>query len=335
MSVAAGANLAGGVLPAAAAVALVVFAVRLAREPRRLGNAVWLGLALLLTALWLLRQALHLEWLTPALLALLAVAGVLVALVLPAALLVNGLRMWRREGRGGGNLLSLGLGAGLLVLEALFFVPLGRWGSAVVTIAAVLACYFGFLFLSLLVYSVAYGRIRRRGGLDAVIVLGCGLDGDRVSPLLAARLDRALRLYSQETTPPLLVVSGGRGPGETVAEAEAMHAYLRERGVPEDRILREDRARSTEENLRFSAGLLPGDARRVVAVTSDYHVFRTAVECRRLGLPFPATGSPTARYFLPSAFLREFAALILHYRRTTIGACVLIVAAGFALTVAG
>ena len=61
----------------------------------------------------------------------------------------------------------------------------------------------------------------------------------------------------------------------------------------------------------------------MLAVTSNYHVFRTAVECRRLGLPFDATGSPTARYFLPSALLREFAALILHYRRTT-AACVLI-----------
>ncbi|KDN17368.1 YdcF family protein [Amycolatopsis rifamycinica] len=328
-------NIAGAVLPGAAGVALVVFAVRLVREPRRLGNAVWLGVALLLTGLWLLRAALHLEWLTPLLVGLLGVAAVLVALVLPAALIANGVRMWRREGRSAGNLLSLGLGAGLLTLEALAFAPLGRWGSALVAIAAVLAGYFGFLFLSLLVYSVVYSRLGRRGGFDAIIVLGCGLNGERVPPLLAGRLDRAIRLHAREATPPLLVVSGGRGPGETVSEAEAMHAYLRERGVPDNRIRREDRARTTEENLRFSAELLPAGARRVVAVTSNYHVFRTAVECRRLGLPFHATGSPTARYFLPSALLREFAALILHYRRTTIAACVLIVGTGLALAILG
>ncbi|MDQ7804462.1 YdcF family protein [Amycolatopsis sp. A133] len=325
-------NVAGGVLPVAAGAALVVFAVRLAREPRRLGNAVWLGVALLLTALWLLRAALHLEWLTPVLLGLLGVVVVLVALVLPAALIVNGVGMWRREGRSAGNLLSLGLGTGLIALEALSFAPLGRWGSALVAVAAVLACYFGFLFLSLLIYSVVYGRLDRHGGFDAIIVLGCGLNGERVPPLLAGRLERAIRLHDREATPPLLVVSGGRGPGEAVTEAEAMHAYLRDRGVPDDRILREDRARTTEENLRFSAALLPGDARRVVAVTSNYHVFRAAVECRRLGLPFQATGSPTARYFLPSALLREFAALILHYRRTTIAACVLVAGAGLVLT---
>jgi len=325
-------NVAGAVLPVAAGVALAVFAVRLAREPRRLGNAVWLGVALLLTALWLLRAALHLEWLTPVLLGLLAVVVVLVALVLPAALIANGVRMWRREGRSAGNLLSLGLGAGLVTLEALAFAPLGRWGSALVTVAAALACYFGFLFCSLLVYSVVYGRIGRRGGYDAIIVLGCGLDGERVPPLLAGRLERAIRLHDRESTPPLLVVSGGCGPGESVSEAEAMHAYLRDRGVPDERIRREDQARTTEENLRFSAELLPSDVRRVVAVTSSYHVFRTAVECRRLGLPFHATGSPTARYFLPSALLREFAALILHYRRTTIAACVLIAGGGLVLT---
>lgn len=326
-------DVAGTVLPVAAGVALVVFAVRLAREPRRLGNAVWLGVALLLTALWLLRAALHLEWLTPVLLGLLGVVAVLVALVLPAALIANGVLMWRREGRSAGNLLSLGLGAGLVTLEALAFAPLGRWGSALVAIAAVLAGYFGFLFLSLLVYSVVYSRIGRRSGFDAVIVLGCGLDGERVPPLLAGRLERAIRLHAREATPPLLVVSGGRGPGETVTEAEAMHGYLRDRGVPEEHIRREDQARTTEENLRFSAALLPAGARRVVAVTSNYHVFRAAVECRRLGLPFQAKGAPTARYFLPSALLREFAALILHYRRTTVAACVIIAGAGLLLTV--
>jgi len=324
---------ADGVLPVAAAVALFVFAVRLAHEPRRLGNAVWLGVALLLTGLWLLRQALHLEWLTPVLVVVLGAVVVLVALVLPIALIVNGGRMWRREGRSTGNLLSLALGVGLIVLEALFFVPLGRWGSALVTVAAVLACYFGFLFLSLLVYSVLYSRVGRRGGLDAIIVLGCGLAGDEVPPLLAGRLERAIRLYIRESAPPLLVVSGGRGSDESVTEADAMHAYLRDRGVPEDRIRREDQARTTEENLRFSAALLPEEARRVVAVTSNYHVFRAAVECRRLHLPFHAVGSPTAHYFLPSALLREFAALILHYRRTTIAACVVITGAGVALAV--
>lgn len=328
-------SVADGVLPVAAAVAFLVFAVRLTREPRRLGNAVWLGVAALLTGLWVLRQARHLDWLTPVLLGVLGVAVVLIALVLPAALLANGVRMWRREGRSPGNLLSLALGAGLIVLEALFFVPLGRWGSALVAVAAVLACYFGFLFLSLLLYSVVYSRIGRRGGFDAIIVLGCGLAGDRVPPLLASRLDRAIRLYERETEPPLLVVSGGKGPDETVTEAEAMAAYLLDRGVPPDRIRREDRARTTEENLRFSAALLPAGTPRVVAVTSNYHVFRTAVECRRLSLPYHATGSPTARYFLPSALLREFAALILSYRRTTIAACVVIVGAGLFLTFRG
>ena len=322
------------VLPAGAAAALVVFAVRLAREPRRLGNAVWLGVALLLTGLWLLRAALHLDWLTPILVGVVAVVAVIVAIVLPGALIVNGVGMVRREGRSLQNLLSFLLGVGILVLEGLFFAPLGRWGSALVATAAVLACYFGFLFASLLGYSILYGRLRRRTGFDAIIVLGCGLAGDRVTPLLAARLDRAIRLYEREATPPLLVVSGGRGPGEATTEAAAMDEYLRSRGIPEDRIRREERATTTEENLEFSTELLGGARpQRVLAVTSNYHVFRTAVECRRLGLPFDAAGAPTARYFLPSALLREFAALILHYRRTTIAACAVILGGGLGLAI--
>ncbi|MDT7800110.1 MAG: hypothetical protein QOI78_3543 [Actinomycetota bacterium] len=328
-------NFAGAALPLAAGLALLVFLIRLAREPRRLGNAVWLGVALLLIGAWLLREALHLDWLTPVVAVLLAAIAVIVALVLPAALIFNGAQMWRKEGRSKGNLLSLALGVGLITLEVLFFAPLGRWGTALVAIAIVLTGYFGFLFVSLLVYSVLYSRVGRHRDVEAIIVLGCGLAGDRVPPLLAGRLDRAIRLYEREPARPLLVVSGGKGPGESVTEAEAMHGYLRERGVPEDRIRLENQATTTEENLRLSAALLPqaGRAGRVLAVTSNYHVFRTAVECRRLGLPIHATGSPTARYFLPSALLREFAALILHYRRTTIAACVLIAGAGVTLAI--
>ncbi|WP_328615977.1 YdcF family protein [Amycolatopsis sp. NBC_00355] len=329
-------NFTGAALPLAAGVALLVFLIRLAREPRRLGNAVWFGIALLLGGAWLLREALHLDWLTPVVAVLLAAVAVIVALVLPAALIFNGVQMWRKEGRSTGNLLSLALGAGLITLEVLFFVPLGRWGTALVAIVIVLTGYFGFLFVSLLAYSVLYSRVGRHRDVEAIIVLGCGLSDDRVPPLLAGRLERAIRLYEREPEhPPLLVVSGGKGPGESVTEAEAMHGYLRERGVPEDRIRREDQATTTEENLRLSAALLPQSDRpgRVLAVTSNYHVFRTAVECRRLGLPIHATGSPTAHYFLPSALLREFAALILHYRRTTIAACVVITGAGVALAV--
>lgn len=48
----------------------------------------------------------------------------------------------------------------------------------------------------------------------------------------------------------------------------------------------------------------------MVVVTNDYHAFRTALQARRLRIDTHAVGAPTARYFLPSAYLREFVAVL-------------------------
>jgi uncharacterized SAM-binding protein YcdF (DUF218 family) len=168
-------------------------------------------------------------------------------------------------------------------------------------------------------------------------VLGAGLIGSRVPPLLASRLDRALRLYrrDQETgRSPVIVVSGGQGADESVSEAFAMRQYLVERGVPEDDIVLEDQATTTEENLRYSKKLLAerGHIGRVVAVTNNYHVFRTAVLSHKQGLRLQVIGAPTAWYFVPSAFLREFVALLVRNPVVHGLACALLMAGGLALT---
>ena len=70
----------------------------------------------------------------------------------------------------------------------------------------------------------------------AVIVLGAGLRGERVTDLLARRLDAAYD-YHLENPNAVIVVTGGQGPGEDIPEARAMKAYLVEKGVPEKQIL--------------------------------------------------------------------------------------------------
>ncbi len=58
----------------------------------------------------------------------------------------------------------------------------------------------------------------------------------------------------------------------------------------------------------------PGRAGPVVAVTNNNHVLRTAVLARQIG-DAQAVGAPTARYYLPSAFLREYVAIVWEHRR--------------------
>lgn len=135
---------------------------------------------------------------------------------------------------------------------------------------------------------------------EFAVVLGAGLGSDGApAPILVARLDRARGLSA-----PYLVVSGGKG------EAKAMRSYLTEHGVSPASILLEPRSRNTAENLRFSQELMdevsPGA--RCVIVTSVFHVPRTRMMARRLGIHGDVTGAPVPWRLWPGALLRESAA---------------------------
>ncbi|MEV6239177.1 YdcF family protein [Lentzea sp. NPDC051838] len=319
-----------------------IFLFGMVRDRRRLSNAIWLGITLLMLLLLLAEAGRDNPVLSlPLLFAfMLAVVGLL---LLPLALLANGLVMVRREGRSLGNLLSLLAGLALIGEMIYFGWGIGQpndWirGSAIGLF--LVSAYIAFLFVSLLLYSVIYGRTGRRSGFDGIVVLGAGLIGSRVPPLLASRLDRALRLYHRDREAgrsPVIVVSGGQGADEEVSEAFAMRQYLLERGVPEAEVVLEDQATTTEENLRYSKALLAerGHTGRVVAVTNNYHVFRTAVLSRKQGLRLQVIGAPTAWYFVPSAFLREFVALLVRNPVVHTLACLLLMAGGLALTQIG
>jgi uncharacterized SAM-binding protein YcdF (DUF218 family) len=323
-----------------ALIAVLIFLVRFLREPRRFGNAVWFAVALLLTGLWLLGLLGRVSWLQSVVLILFLVLALMSALVLPWALVVNGVVMWRREGHRLANLLSLLAGLAMLALYGVtvsavrFAHP--QWLVVVALSALLVAGYLAFVFTALLLYSVLYSRVNRRARADAVIVLGSGLLGDRVPPLLASRLDRAV-VFSRRCPEALVVVSGGQGPDELKSEAAAMADYLVAAGVPAARIVLEDRATTTDENLRYSVALLRerGFTCRVLAVTNNYHVFRTAVLARRLGLRLDVIGARTASYFVPSAFLREFVALLAQYRKTNAAACFVLAAGPAALALLG
>jgi uncharacterized SAM-binding protein YcdF (DUF218 family) len=318
-----------------AAVPATIFVWGMVRDRRRLSNAIWLGLTLVMVLPLLAAGGQAAPWLGIVLLGgfLLGAAGIV---LLPLALLANGVVMVHREGRSLGNLLSLLAGLAMVAFAVFFgwaIVQSNDWvrGTAV---GLFLVCgYVAFLFVSLLLYSVLYGRTGRRSGFEGIIVLGAGLIGDRVPPLLASRLDRAVQLYHREETKPIIVVSGGQGADEDVSEAEAMRAYLERQGIPDEHVVLEDQATTTEENLRYSKELLAerGLTGQVVAVTNNYHVFRAAVLSRKLRLRLQVIGAPTAWYFVPSAFLREFVALLARNPLVHGLACLLLLTAGLAL----
>jgi uncharacterized SAM-binding protein YcdF (DUF218 family) len=119
---------------------------------------------------------------------------------------------------------------------------------------------------------------------DAAIVLGAALWNNQPSPGLRERLDYGLKLYKQGNVKHLILSGGHDHNGSTISEAEGMRNYLVARGVPKDRLVLENDARSTYENLLFSKPLAKKYGwDSLLIVTHDYHAPRAADIAKYLG----------------------------------------------------
>ncbi|GAA3352910.1 ElyC/SanA/YdcF family protein [Saccharopolyspora gregorii] len=311
-----------------AAVLFVVFGIGFAYERRLVRNGVYLFLAcLFLVGGLLMWLATYSESAAAVVLIVLALLIPLTTLALAVFLVLNGVTMLRREGRRLANVLSLAAGVGIIGFVVLRGIAgtIG-WAPLEVTMDATgkVIGYVSVLFACFLLYSLVYGAFPHRRRVDFIVVLGSGLIGSRVPPLLASRLDKGLaefRAQQEKGREPVLVTSGGQGPGEDVPEARAMADHLIANGAPPERILVEDRSRSTEENLRFSAAIMREHRpeHRALVVTNNFHVMRAARIARKEGVNAQVIGSPTARYFWPSATIREFVAVFLAHRVVNFG----------------
>ncbi|MBN8047484.1 YdcF family protein [Paraclostridium bifermentans] len=244
-------------------------------------------------------------------------------------LIKNGYIMKHKEGRRLANLLSLILGVNVLLIVSLSLLlifhgsKLNTYAYATILTIILFAIYFGFLFFSYLVYSYAYQMLPVNKNLDYVIVLGSGLIGDKVPPLLKSRLDKGIEIYSQQLSKgnhTKIVVSGGQGSDEIVPEAIAMKKYLVSQGIPELDILVEDKSTTTYENMKFSKNIMNNISKNYscIFVSNNYHVFRASIYARKAGLKANGVGAPTAFYFLPSALIREYIAIIMLYKKVSL-----------------
>jgi uncharacterized SAM-binding protein YcdF (DUF218 family) len=171
----------------------------------------------------------------------------------------------------------------------------------------------GVLALCLLYYLVTLLQVVRAGRqtdpdrAEAIVVLGAAQYDGRPSPQLAARLDHAVELFADGVAS-VVMVTGGKQPGDRFTEAEASTDYLVDRGVPEVAIMREDAGRTTYESLDAAADqLLDADLDEVVLVTDPYHSLRSRLIAEEVGLDADLSPTPTSVVTGWSSFRRELA----------------------------
>jgi uncharacterized SAM-binding protein YcdF (DUF218 family) len=142
-----------------------------------------------------------------------------------------------------------------------------------------------------------FGRRDEARAADAIVVLGAAQYDGRPSPVLRARLDHAIELHNRGIAP-ILILTGGVGPRDTVSEAAVGQRYAVRQGVPAAQILTEERGLSTDESMKSVADLMRSEGLETAVLVSDpFHMFRLRVLAWRLGVQgysSPTRSSPIA-----------------------------------------
>ena len=257
------------------------------------------------------------------------------ASLLPMAIMailvsISNISLIRHEGKRPANMLGIAISIVWLIA---IFIWLHWWSfgidhrlslEVVLIIDAMVTVAIAFgesLLVSTIICAWAASRHIPKHNADYLVILGCGLRKDGTpSPLLAGRVDRALKFDTARTSagdsPATFVPSGGQGPDEVMSEAQSMAYYILEKGIDRGRIVLEDHSTSTRENMSFSRKAIEQHANSdvdnvsVAFSTTNYHVFRGYVCAHEADMVVEGMGAKTRSYFWPNAFLREFAGLL-------------------------
>jgi len=161
--------------------------------------------------------------------------------------------------------------------------------AVIIAVPVVLSLGFGAAVLS-------YAAMSDDGPADAAIVLGAAVPSTGPSPVYVERLNHAIDLYRSGAVK-YLIMTGGKGLGERVAEAEAGRQKAIEDGVPPEAILTETASRDTEQNLANVRPIVDAHGfRRVLIVSDPLHMMRAMQAASAAGLDAAPSPTPTTRY---------------------------------------
>jgi uncharacterized SAM-binding protein YcdF (DUF218 family) len=176
------------------------------------------------------------------------------------------------------------------------------------------------VWASFVVAIIDAGRLDQAFSADAIIVLGAAQYEGRPSPVLKARLDHAAALWNRGLAP-RMIVTGGRGVGDTTSEAAVGMRYLVQHGVPLDSISMDTEGLTTSESMVAARRVLNSKSYPTVLIVSDpFHMLRLAILARRLHmvpLLSPTRTSPIStrpgqqlRYVLAESIKAPYAMIV-------------------------
>lgn len=156
----------------------------------------------------------------------------------------------------------------------------------IISIVLVIILFFILIGINFLVVCSTSSRIVKSEGLkeeeniDAILILGAGIWGNKPSHMLEDRLLEGINLYNKNISNNI-IMSGDHGKVD-YDEVNLMKKFAIEKGVLSEDVFMDHAGFSTYESL-YRAKEIFG-AKKIVIVTQKYHLYRALYVARSLGI---------------------------------------------------
>ena len=158
------------------------------------------------------------------------------------------------------------------------------------------------IFLSVVIaLSIAisiwnYGKTDEKAPSDVAIVLGAAVWDGEVSPVYRERINHAIALY-EDGFVDYIILTGGFGEGSYKSDSQVAKEYALSQGIPEERLLIEEKSTITEENLEFSKEVMEeNDLETAIIVSDPLHMKRSMLIAKDYNITALYSPTTTSMY---------------------------------------
>ena len=170
------------------------------------------------------------------------------------------------------------------------------------------------IFVQVLIFNGS--TVKSNEKVDYVIVFGAKIYGNTPSPLLQGRIYEAAVYMKDENPDAIAIACGGKTEGSDYSEAQVIRDVMVSWGIDESRILIEDNSTGSKQNVQNAISIInERGGGSVMAVTSDYHLYRCMRLLENRGMETYGRGSELALYIRPIAHFREMVSVMFDFVR--------------------
>ena len=180
------------------------------------------------------------------------------------------------------------------------------------TAGIILAGVFG----AFCVAEAAASKGNLKGEPDVLLILGCRVRGENAEQTLMMRIEKAAELLKENKNTVAVACGGIVHKDQYKSEAQVICDELIRRGIEKERIVLEDKSKTTAQNFINAQKLLSLEDKKTAFLSSEFHLLRASMIAKRCSLKAETVAAPSPKGLLIKNYLREFWAIPLILKDT-------------------